>query len=194
MRSFAEVCASIRLPASEHFSTEGCGTGAGPTHFLTGAVYTRCVPCSHPRSPCRPELRRALVHRSAQRDRSLITNAALITNGSTEQLRAHLGIARNSGVTESKLKEVIIYLPFYAGWPRAMSAISGRERDLRRLRLDVVDQLGSRRSTKGSPGARSWMRSGFSTRSVNESGSALNGGKSGASTQPQWCNNNGVCG
>ena len=35
----------------------------------------------------RPEL--------APRDRSLITCAALITNGSTEQLRAHLGIAKD---------------------------------------------------------------------------------------------------
>ena len=57
------------------------------------------------------------------RDRSLITCAALITNGSTEQLRAHLGIAKINGVTETELKEVIIHLAFYAGWPRAMSAI-----------------------------------------------------------------------
>jgi 4-carboxymuconolactone decarboxylase len=63
----------------------------------------------------RPEL--------APRDRSLITCAALISNGSTEQLRAHLSIAKNNGVTESELKEVIIHLAFYAGWPRAMSAI-----------------------------------------------------------------------
>ena len=63
----------------------------------------------------RPEL--------APRDRSLITCAALITNGSTEQLRAHLGIAKNNGVNETELKEVIIHLAFYAGWPRAMSAI-----------------------------------------------------------------------
>ena len=62
----------------------------------------------------RPEL--------APRDRSLITCAALITNGSTEQLRAHLGIAKANGVTEAELKEVIIHLAFYAGWPRAMSA------------------------------------------------------------------------
>ena len=57
------------------------------------------------------------------RDRSLITCAALITNGSTEQLRGHLGRAKNNGVTEAELKEVIIHLAFYAGWPRAMSAI-----------------------------------------------------------------------
>ena len=40
------------------------------------------------------------------------------------QLRAHLGIAKNNGVTEAELKEVIIHLAFYAGWPRAMSAIT----------------------------------------------------------------------
>src|SRR5215211_4025822 len=43
--------------------------------------------------------------------------------GSTEQLHARLGIAKSNGVAETELKEVIIHLAFYAGWPRAMSAI-----------------------------------------------------------------------
>jgi len=60
----------------------------------------------------------------AARDRSLITVAALITNGSTEQLRGHLARARANGLTETELKEVIIHLAFYAGWPRAMSAVT----------------------------------------------------------------------
>jgi hypothetical protein len=69
------------------------------------------------------------------------------------------------------------------------------ERDAaRRDERGAADQLVSRCSTKGSPGARTQMRSGFSTRSGNESGSALNGGKSGASTQPQWYSSNGVWG
>jgi 4-carboxymuconolactone decarboxylase len=59
-----------------------------------------------------------------KRDRSLITVAALITNGSTEQLRGHLARAKENGLTETELKEVIIHLAFYAGWPRAMSAIT----------------------------------------------------------------------
>lgn len=58
------------------------------------------------------------------RDRSLITCAALITNGSTEQLRSHLARAKTNGLTETELKELIIHLAFYAGWPRAMSAIT----------------------------------------------------------------------
>ena len=60
----------------------------------------------------------------APRDRSLVTVAALITNGSTEQLRGHLQRAKDNGLTEAELKEVIIHLAFYAGWPRAMSAIT----------------------------------------------------------------------
>jgi 4-carboxymuconolactone decarboxylase len=57
------------------------------------------------------------------RDRSLITVAALIAGGNTEQLRFHLARAKDNGLTETELKEAIIHLAFYAGWPRAMSAI-----------------------------------------------------------------------
>ena len=60
----------------------------------------------------------------SKRDRSLITVAALITNGSTEQLRSHLARAKDNGLSEAELKEVIIHLAFYAGWPRAMSAVT----------------------------------------------------------------------
>jgi 4-carboxymuconolactone decarboxylase len=58
------------------------------------------------------------------RDRSLITVASLITGGNTEQLRGHLARAKANGLTETELKEVIIHLAFYAGWPKAMSAIT----------------------------------------------------------------------
>jgi 4-carboxymuconolactone decarboxylase len=64
----------------------------------------------------RPEL--------SPRDRSLITVASLITGGSTEQLRGHLQRARDNGLSETELKEVILHLAFYAGWPRAMSAVA----------------------------------------------------------------------
>lgn len=58
------------------------------------------------------------------RDRSLVTVASLVTSGSTEQLRGHLARAKANGLTEIELKEVIIHLAFYAGWPKAMSAIT----------------------------------------------------------------------
>jgi 4-carboxymuconolactone decarboxylase len=63
----------------------------------------------------RPELSR--------RDRSLVTVASLVTSGSTEQLTSHLLLAKENGLTEAELKEAIIHLAFYAGWPKAMSAI-----------------------------------------------------------------------
>ena len=40
----------------------------------------------------------------------MITVASLITGGNTEQLRAHFGIAKHSGLTETKLEEAIIHL------------------------------------------------------------------------------------
>ena len=41
-----------------------------------------------------------------------------------EQLPGHLKRALGNGLTETELTEAIIYLAFYAGWPRAMSAIT----------------------------------------------------------------------
>jgi 4-carboxymuconolactone decarboxylase len=64
----------------------------------------------------RPEL--------SPRDRSLITCAALVAAGNTEQLRGHLARGIDNGLTEAELVEAILHLAFYAGWPRAMSAIT----------------------------------------------------------------------
>ncbi len=64
----------------------------------------------------------------APRDRSLITVATLIAGGNTEQLPFHLNKAKDNGLTEAELKEVIIHLAFYAGWPKAMSAIAVAKR------------------------------------------------------------------
>ncbi|MFZ5879144.1 MAG: carboxymuconolactone decarboxylase family protein [Chloroflexota bacterium] len=59
----------------------------------------------------------------SQRDRSLITVAALIANGNTDQLPGHLNRAKANGISEAELSEVMTHLAFYAGWPRAISAI-----------------------------------------------------------------------
>jgi 4-carboxymuconolactone decarboxylase len=64
----------------------------------------------------RPEL--------SAKERSLITVAALTTGGNTEQLVHHLVRARDNGATETELIEAITHLAFYAGWPKAMSAMS----------------------------------------------------------------------
>lgn len=60
----------------------------------------------------------------AKRDRSLITVAALIALNRPEQLRSHVRLARQNGVTEEELAETITQLAFYAGWPNAISAVS----------------------------------------------------------------------
>lgn len=60
----------------------------------------------------------------SKRDRSLITVAALTAMGKTEQLTFHLAFAREHGVTDEQLKEAILHLAFYAGWPNAMSAMT----------------------------------------------------------------------
>lgn len=58
------------------------------------------------------------------RDRSLITVAALIAMNRPDQLRSHLALARQNGVSEEELVEVITHLAFYAGWPNAVSAVA----------------------------------------------------------------------
>jgi 4-carboxymuconolactone decarboxylase len=63
----------------------------------------------------RPEL--------SKRDRSLATVAALIGMNRPDQLRSHLRIARQNGVTQEELIETITHLAFYAGWPSAVTAI-----------------------------------------------------------------------
>jgi 4-carboxymuconolactone decarboxylase len=60
----------------------------------------------------------------AKRDRSLITVAALLTGGNAEQLTFHLQFAKDNGATEEELIEAITHLAFYAGWPKAFSAMA----------------------------------------------------------------------
>ncbi len=60
----------------------------------------------------------------SKRDRSLVTVAALTALGKTEQLQFHLDFARRNGVTEDELKEAILQLAFYTGWPNAMGAMT----------------------------------------------------------------------
>jgi 4-carboxymuconolactone decarboxylase len=65
----------------------------------------------------------------ARRDRSLITVAALIALNRPEQLRSHMQLARENGVSETEMVEAITQLAFYAGWPNAINAV-GIARDV----------------------------------------------------------------
>jgi 4-carboxymuconolactone decarboxylase len=57
-----------------------------------------------------------------RRDRSLVTVSALIAMNRPDQLRSHLALAKQNGLTEEELSEAITHLAFYAGWPSGMSA------------------------------------------------------------------------
>jgi 4-carboxymuconolactone decarboxylase len=59
----------------------------------------------------------------SRRDRSLATVSALIAMNRPDQLRSHLALAVQNGVTREELLEVITHLAFYAGWPNAVSAV-----------------------------------------------------------------------
>ena len=59
-----------------------------------------------------------------RRDRSLVTCAALVALGKTEQMSFHFPRAIENGVTADELVELITHLAFYAGWPNAMSAVT----------------------------------------------------------------------
>ncbi|MBD1541767.1 carboxymuconolactone decarboxylase family protein [Arthrobacter sp. IA7] len=63
----------------------------------------------------RPEL--------SPRDRSLMTITALVAGGNSEQLGYHISLGRTNGLTEDEIKEAIIHLAFYTGWPKAITAI-----------------------------------------------------------------------
>lgn len=64
----------------------------------------------------RPEL--------SKRDRSQVTVTALIALNRPDQLRSHLKLARQNGVTKEELVETITHMAFYSGWPSAVSAVA----------------------------------------------------------------------
>ena len=60
----------------------------------------------------------------SRRDRSLATVSALIAMNRPDQLRSHLALALDNGLTQEEVIEAITHLAFYAGWPSAVTAIS----------------------------------------------------------------------
>lgn len=60
----------------------------------------------------------------SKRDRSMVTVAALISTYRPEQLPSHLRRALANGVTKDEIREIIVHLAFYSGWPSSMTAAS----------------------------------------------------------------------
>ncbi|MEG3159432.1 carboxymuconolactone decarboxylase family protein [Sphingomonas sp. LB2R24] len=59
----------------------------------------------------------------SQRDRSLVTVAALVANYRHNELPGHVARALANGVSKDELVETVIHLAFYSGWPTANTAI-----------------------------------------------------------------------
>ena len=55
------------------------------------------------------------------RDRSMITIAALMAQGLYSQVKAHLILGREHGLTKEEVVEMVTQLAFYCGWPKAWS-------------------------------------------------------------------------
>ena len=58
-----------------------------------------------------------------QRDRSLVTIAALIARGQAPALGYYADQALENGVTPREISEVITHLAYYSGWGNAMAAV-----------------------------------------------------------------------
>jgi 4-carboxymuconolactone decarboxylase len=65
----------------------------------------------------------------SRRDRSLVTVSALVAMNRPDQLRSHLALALQNGLTREELIEAITQLAFYSGWPNAVTAV-GVARDV----------------------------------------------------------------
>lgn len=57
------------------------------------------------------------------RDRSLVTVTALMAQGLTDtSFQHHLMTAKQNGITQTEIAEILTHAAFYAGWPKAWAA------------------------------------------------------------------------
>ena len=90
-------------------------TGAFPAATLAPDFYRYVAESAFGMLWSRPGL--------ALRDRSLVTVAQLAALGKTEELKAHLAGARNLGISQEELVEVLMQTAIYAGVPAANEAL-----------------------------------------------------------------------
>lgn len=55
------------------------------------------------------------------RDRSMITISALMSQGLYPQVKVHLILGKEHGITKEEVVEMVTHLAFYSGWPKAWS-------------------------------------------------------------------------
>ena len=59
----------------------------------------------------------------SERDRAIVTIAALIARKQTAAMPDNVDRAFDAGVTAAELSEIITHLAFYSGWPNAFAAV-----------------------------------------------------------------------
>jgi 4-carboxymuconolactone decarboxylase len=91
-------------------------TGAFPAARLAPDFYRYVAASAFAMLWSRPGL--------ALRDRSLVTVAQLAALGRTDELKAHLRGARNVGLGQDELVEVLMQTAVYAGVPAANAALA----------------------------------------------------------------------
>ena len=60
----------------------------------------------------------------SKRDRSLVTISALIALNRPDQLRSHIKVGLQNGLTQDEIVETITHMAFYSGWPSAVSGVA----------------------------------------------------------------------
>jgi alkylhydroperoxidase/carboxymuconolactone decarboxylase family protein YurZ/quercetin dioxygenase-like cupin family protein len=55
------------------------------------------------------------------RDRSIATISALMAQGLYPQLKSHIALGKEHGITKEEMVEIVTQLAFYTGWPKAWS-------------------------------------------------------------------------
>ena len=60
----------------------------------------------------------------SKRDRSLATISALIALNRPDQLRSHIKLGLQNGLTKDEIVETITHMAFYSGWPSAVSSVA----------------------------------------------------------------------
>lgn len=77
-----------------------------------------------------------------ERDRSIVTLAALIARNQASDMPSYVGLALDNGVEPREISEIITHLAFYSGWPNAMSAVAAAK-DVFTQRRIAADRLPS---------------------------------------------------
>lgn len=55
--------------------------------------------------------------------RQIVTMSVLAALGQTRQLKVHIRFARNVGLTDTEIVEILMQISVYAGWGRALDAL-----------------------------------------------------------------------